>query len=166
VTPLEPSGPLLGPSWASQVFIEYEHMQPHRFLQIRVPPNKVAAFGRPSRRAGVLTASTVTVMALPIASPPGDWRAFRQVYVSTDVPAKLAGIRLARVRTRCRGDGPPLEPSSRRVAKPQQTGWFYISPYMVSRRSLPDKGTLGVDAILKQEPGLERGLLAVPVREV
>jgi threonine dehydratase len=139
VTPLEPSGPLSA-ELGCQVLLKYEHMQPTGSFKIRGATNKVRLLDGPSRRAGVLTAST------------GNHG------VAVARAAKLAGIR-SRGAELVVVDGPPLEAELAARRKAQADGLVYISPYN-DLDVIAGQGTLGVE-LLKQEPGLDAVFIAV-----
>lgn len=157
VTPLEPSG-LISAELGCQVLLKYEHMQPTGSFKIRGATNKVRLLDGPSRRAGVLAASTgnhglAVARAGALAGVPV------KVYVgSATVPTKLAGIRALGAEVVV-VDGPPLEAELAARRKAEADGLAYISPYN-DLDVIAGQGTLGVE-LLKQEPGLEAVFIAV-----
>jgi threonine dehydratase len=157
VTPLEPSN-LLSAQLGCQVLLKYEHMQPTGSFKIRGATNKVRLLDEPSRRAGVLTASTgnhgcAVARAGALAGVPVE------VYVSSiTVPTKIAGIRALGAEVVI-VDGPPLEAELAARRKAETDGLVYISPYN-DLDVIAGQGTLGVE-LLKQEAGLEAVFIAV-----
>jgi threonine dehydratase len=156
-TPLERSS-RLSAELDCQVLLKYEHMQPTGSFKIRGATNKVRLLDGPSRRAGVLTASTgnhglAVARAGALAGVPV------RVYVSrVTVPAKLAGIR-ARGAELVIVDGPPLEAELAARRRAEAEGLVYISPYN-DLDVIAGQGTLGVE-LLKQEPELDAVFIAV-----
>jgi threonine dehydratase len=157
VTPLEPSN-LLSAQLGCQVLLKYEHMQPTGSFKIRGATNKVRLLDEPSRRAGVLTASTgnhgcAVARAGALAGVPV------KVYVSSiTVPTKIAGIRALGAEVVI-VDGPPLEAELAARRKAETDELVYISPYN-DLDVIAGQGTLGVE-LLHQEAGLEAVFIAV-----
>ena len=157
VTPLEPSSPLSA-ELGCQVLLKYEHMQPTGSFKIRGATNKVRLLDAPSRRAGVLTASTGN-HGVAVARAGGLAGVPVKVYVSNaTVPTKLAGIR-SRGAELVLVDGPPLEAELAARRKAAADGLVYISPYN-DLDVIAGQGTLGVE-LLNQEPGLDAVFIAV-----
>jgi threonine dehydratase len=140
------------------VLLKYEHMQPTGSFKIRGATNKVRLLDGPSRRAGVLAASTgnhgvAVARAGALAGVPV------RVYVSSaTVPTKLAGIRAFGAEVVV-VDGPPLEAELAARRKAESDGLVYISPYN-DLDVIAGQGTLGVE-LLKQEPGLDAVFITV-----
>ena len=157
VTPLQPSSRLSAES-GCQVLLKYEHMQPTGSFKIRGATNKVRLLDGPSRRAGVLTASTgnhgvAVARAGALAGVPV------KVYVSnTTVPTKLAAIR-SRGAELVLVDGPPLEAELAARRRAEADGLVYISPYN-DLDVIAGQGTLGTE-LLRQEPELDAVFIAV-----
>ena len=157
VTPLEPSS-RLSAQVGCQVLLKYEHMQPTGSFKIRGATNKVRLLDGPSRKAGVLTASTgnhgqAVARAGALAGVPV------KVYVSNvAVRTKLAGIR-SRGAQLVVIDGPPLEAELAARRKAEADGLVYISPYN-DLDVIAGQGTLGVE-LLKQAPDLDAVFIAV-----
>ena len=157
VTPLEPSNSL-STQLGCQVLLKYEHMQPTGSFKIRGATNKVRLLDGPSRKAGVLTASTgnhgqAVARAGALAGVPV------KVYVSNvTVRTKLAGIR-SRGAQLVVIDGPPLEAELAARRKAEADGLIYISPYN-DLDVIAGQGTLGVE-LLKQAPDLDAVFIAV-----
>jgi threonine dehydratase len=157
VTPLEPSA-LISGELGCQVLLKYEHMQPTGSFKIRGATNKVRLLDGPSRRAGVLAASTGN-HGLAVARAGGLAGVPVKVYVgSATVPAKLAGIRALGAEVVV-VDGPPLEAELAARRKAEAEGLVYISPYN-DLDVVAGQGTLGVE-LLNQEPGLDAVFIAV-----